>query len=62
MIDGLGQALQLAVKIKDGGAVQSNFHNYQLPRMPMIPPVIDVEFVKSDATTPRALANRPCRR
>lgn len=47
IIDGLGQAMQLAVEI-DGGAVrQSNFHNYQLPRMPMTPQ-IHVEWVKSD--------------
>ena len=47
IIDGIGQALQLAVEI-DGGAVrQSNFHNYQLPRMPMTP-VIHAEFVLSD--------------
>jgi isoquinoline 1-oxidoreductase beta subunit len=48
IIDGLGQAMQLAVQIKDGGVVQSNFHNYQVPRMP-ITPVIEVEWVKSDA-------------
>ena len=48
IIDGLGQAIQLAVKIRDGAVVQSNFHDYQLPRMP-ITPVIDVEWVRSDA-------------
>jgi isoquinoline 1-oxidoreductase subunit beta len=47
VIDGLGQAIALAVKIKDGGAQQSNFHAYQLPRMPMTPK-IHVEFVKTD--------------
>ena len=47
LIDGIGQAIQLAVEI-DGGAVkQSNFHNYQLPRMPMVP-TIHVEWVLSD--------------
>lgn len=47
VIDGLGQAMQLAVEIRDGAAVQSNFHNYPLPRMPMTPQ-IHVEWVLSD--------------
>lgn len=47
IIDGLGQALQLAVEIEGGAAKQSNFHNYQVPRMPMVP-TLHVEFVKSD--------------
>ncbi|MEO5707142.1 MAG: molybdopterin cofactor-binding domain-containing protein [Alteraurantiacibacter sp.] len=47
IIDGLGQALQLAVEIEGGAAKQSNFHNYQLPRMPMVPN-LHVEFVPSD--------------
>ena len=47
IIDGIGQALQLAVEVKDGAVTQSNFHNYQLPRMPMTP-AIQVEWVKSD--------------
>lgn len=47
IIDGIGQALQLAVEINGGAAVQSNFHNYQLPRMPMVPR-IHAEFVLSD--------------
>jgi isoquinoline 1-oxidoreductase beta subunit len=47
IIDGLGQALQQAVEIVGGAARQSNFHNYQLPRMPMTP-VIHAEFVLSD--------------
>lgn len=47
IIDGLGQALQLAVEFEGGAAKQSNFHNYQLPRMPMVPN-LHVEFVKSD--------------
>ncbi len=47
VIDGIGQALQLAVEIEGGAAVQSNFHNYQLPRMPMVPQ-IHAEFVLSD--------------
>lgn len=47
IIDGIGQALQLAVEIEGGAAKQSNFHNYPLPRMPMTP-VIHTEFVLSD--------------
>ncbi len=45
--DGLGQALSLAVEIKDGATVNSNFHNYPIPRMPVVPE-IHVEFVPSD--------------
>ena len=47
IIDGLGQAVALAVEIENGGAKPSNFHEYQLPRMP-VTPKIEVEFVKSD--------------
>lgn len=47
IIDGIGQALQLAVEIEGGAVKQSNFHNYQLPRMP-ITPKLHVEWVKSD--------------
>jgi len=47
IIDGLGQAVALAVEIENGGASQSNFHDYPIPRMPMTPK-IHVEWVKSD--------------
>ena len=47
IIDGIGQALALAVEIENGAAKPSNFHEYQLPRMP-VTPKITVEFVKSD--------------
>ena len=47
IIDGLGQAVGLAVEIENGGAKPSNFHEYQIPRMPFTPR-IHVEFVKSD--------------
>ncbi|MFB0612519.1 xanthine dehydrogenase family protein molybdopterin-binding subunit [Aurantiacibacter poecillastricola] len=47
IIDGIGQAIQLAVEIEGGAAKQSNFHNYPLPRMPMTPQ-IHVEWVLSD--------------
>jgi isoquinoline 1-oxidoreductase beta subunit len=47
IIDGIGQALGLAVKIEGGAVQQSNFHDYPLPRMP-VTPTIAVEWVKSD--------------
>ncbi len=47
VIDGIGQALALAVEIEGGAAKQSNFHNYPLPRMP-VTPAIHVEWVRSD--------------
>jgi isoquinoline 1-oxidoreductase beta subunit len=47
IIDGIGQVTALAIKIEGGAAAQSNFHDYPLPRMPMVPQ-IHVEFVKSD--------------
>ena len=47
VIDGIGQALQLAIEIEGGAVKQSNFHDYQLPRMPMVPR-IHTEFVLSD--------------
>lgn len=47
IIDGIGQALSLAVEIENGGVKQGNFHEYQLPRMP-ITPKIQVDWVKSD--------------
>jgi isoquinoline 1-oxidoreductase beta subunit len=47
IIDGIGQALSLAVEIENGAAKPGNFHEYQLPRMPMTPR-IEVEFVKTD--------------
>jgi isoquinoline 1-oxidoreductase subunit beta len=47
VIDGLGQALGLAVEIENGAAMQGNFHEYPLPRMPMTPR-IHTEWVLSD--------------
>jgi isoquinoline 1-oxidoreductase beta subunit len=47
ILDGLGQARALALKIKGGAAAESNFYDYQLPRMPVTPQVT-VEFVESD--------------
>jgi isoquinoline 1-oxidoreductase beta subunit len=47
IIDGIGQATSLAVKIEGGAVAQSNFHDYPLPRMPMMPE-IHVEFLQTD--------------
>jgi isoquinoline 1-oxidoreductase beta subunit len=47
IIDGLGQAIALSVEIENGAAKPGNFHEYQIPRMPMTPR-IEVEFVRSD--------------
>ena len=40
-------SLPLAVEIADGAVVQSNFHNYPIPRMPLTPK-IEVAFIESD--------------
>jgi isoquinoline 1-oxidoreductase beta subunit len=47
VIDGIGQALSLAVELDKGAVTNSNFHNYPIPRMP-VTPAIHVEFVPSD--------------
>jgi isoquinoline 1-oxidoreductase beta subunit len=47
VIDGIGQALSLAVELDKGAVTNSNFHNYAIPRMP-VTPAIHVEFVPSD--------------
>ena len=46
-IDGLGQALGLAITLDKGRVVQTNFHEYPLIRMPAAPPV-EVVFRKTD--------------
>jgi isoquinoline 1-oxidoreductase beta subunit len=47
VIDGIGQALALAVTFDKGHAVQSNFNDYPLIRMPAAPDV-DVTFLVSN--------------
>lgn len=47
VIDGLGQALQQAIVLENGAVSQSNFHDYELPRMPMTPR-IHVDFITTD--------------
>ena len=53
VIDGISQALALAVTFEDGHAVQTNFHEYPLIRMPAAPEV-EVVFLKS-ANAPTGL-------
>ena len=47
VIDGISQALALAMTFEDGHAVQTNFHEYPLIRMPAVPEV-EVVFLKTD--------------
>ena len=46
-IDGVGQALGLAITLDKGAVVQTNFHEYPLIRMPAAPEV-EVVFRKTD--------------
>ena len=48
VIDGLGQALGLAITFEDGKAQQTNFDRYPVARHDMTPPQIHVEFIPSD--------------
>jgi isoquinoline 1-oxidoreductase beta subunit len=47
VLDGLSETLTQEITIAKGRTVQSNFHEYQLLRMPEAPPV-EVHFVKND--------------
>ena len=46
VLDGIGQALA-RIKIENGRAVQSNFHDFALPRINQAPP-IEVHFRRTD--------------
>ncbi|MGD8325231.1 MAG: molybdopterin-dependent oxidoreductase, partial [Gammaproteobacteria bacterium] len=46
-LDGIGQALNLAITFEKGRPVQTNFHDYPLIRMSQAAPV-EVHFVRSD--------------
>ncbi|TFW34826.1 xanthine dehydrogenase family protein molybdopterin-binding subunit [Massilia horti] len=48
VIDGLSTLMYPELDIEKGRVVQSNFHEYQLLRMPDTPPKIEVHFLKSD--------------
>lgn len=47
ILDGLGQALHMAITLQDGRVVQGNFDTYHLLRMREAPPV-EVHFLQSD--------------
>ena len=47
ILDGLGQALHMAVTLENGRVVQGNFDTYHLLRMHEAPPV-EVHFLRSD--------------
>ena len=49
ILDGMGAAWFQKLTIERGAAAQGNFNQYHMLRMRNAPPVIDVEFVKSDA-------------
>jgi isoquinoline 1-oxidoreductase beta subunit len=57
IVDGLCAALHGEITIKDGSAVQSNFHDYKWIRMGEIPE-FNIEFVKNDQP-PRGLGEPP---
>ncbi len=46
-LDGIGQALNLAITFDEGRVVQTNFHDYPLMRISQAAPV-EVHFVRSD--------------
>lgn len=48
MLDGISAAWFQKVTIERGAAKQTNFDEYPMLRMNRVPPVVDVEFVKSD--------------
>jgi isoquinoline 1-oxidoreductase beta subunit len=48
VIDGLSTLMYPELNIEKGRVVQSNFHEYQLLRMPDTPTRIDVHFLKTD--------------
>jgi isoquinoline 1-oxidoreductase beta subunit len=48
VIDGLGEALAQEITIDRGRTVQSNFHEYLLPRITDAPPEVEVHFLQTD--------------
>ncbi|WP_296948763.1 xanthine dehydrogenase family protein molybdopterin-binding subunit [uncultured Massilia sp.] len=48
VIDGLSTLMHPALDIEQGRVVQSNFHEYQLLRMPDVPRRIESHFLKTD--------------
>ena len=48
VIDGLSTLMYPALDVQNGRIVQSNFHDYQLLRMPETPANIEMHFLKTD--------------
>jgi isoquinoline 1-oxidoreductase subunit beta len=48
IIDGINAAWHQELDIRNGAVVQSNFHEYQMLRMPDSPRQIEIHFVKTD--------------
>jgi isoquinoline 1-oxidoreductase beta subunit len=49
MLDGIGAAWFQKITIERGAVAQTNFSDYPMLRMNHVPPVVDVEFIRSDA-------------
>jgi isoquinoline 1-oxidoreductase beta subunit len=49
MLDGISAAWFQKITIERGAAAQTQFSDYKMLRMNNAPPVVDVEFIKSDA-------------
>lgn len=47
IIDGLSEMIQ-EITLKEGRVVQSNYHQHPWLRMPQVPPVVEVHFLKSE--------------
>ncbi|MGE3190850.1 MAG: molybdopterin cofactor-binding domain-containing protein, partial [Vicinamibacterales bacterium] len=48
VIDGLGELMAQEITFENGRAMQSNYHQFPLVRMPQAPPEIDVHFHVTD--------------
>jgi len=51
VVDGIGTLMFPELSLERGRIAQSNFHDYQLIRMPDAPPKIEMHFLKSDNPT-----------
>ena len=47
VIEGMTHAMAAEITFEKGRAVQSNFHEYDMVRLPQAPPEIEVDFIKS---------------
>jgi isoquinoline 1-oxidoreductase subunit beta len=48
VVDGMSAAFHQELDIRNGAIAQSNFHEYQMLRMPDAPKAIEIHFVKTD--------------